>query len=98
MNVVWDEPDRRPCIVVSSFLRLVESPQARGGAYWRNEYNTLAATVRTELGAFEASLSSSFRPCDGIGAEIVAAKLDNLHISTQALIDFLKADDDGQHL
>lgn len=97
VRVIWDDPNRAPARVVSSFLRLVTRPDAKGGAFWNHEYGKLLETVKSARGASDTALANAFRPKVGDGLAAIDQALAIEAEALDALRSFLLADEMGEH-
>lgn len=97
VHVIWDDPNRAPARVVSSFLRLVTRSDAKGGAFWNHEYSKLLKTVENTRAATNSELASAFRPIDGDGLSKLEQTLESEAKAFNDLRDFLVADEKGEH-
>ena len=95
--VDWDDPKRAPTRVVGSFLRLVTRPDAKGGAFWGNEYRKLLEAVQAARKTSEVALANAFRATDGQGLTSLEKALEAEKAPLDALRDFLKQDEKGDH-
>tara|TARA_R100000789_G_scaffold18512_1_gene21351 strand:- start:3985 stop:4335 length:351 start_codon:yes stop_codon:yes gene_type:complete len=65
VTVRWDDPDKGESAFGCSSLQLVTRTNAKGSAYWNNEYEKLLAEVMRSRRATDAALKSGFRPKEG---------------------------------
>jgi hypothetical protein len=96
IEVEWDDPNRPRGKFSSSHFRLVERPDAKGGAYWAAIYqekleNALDTRRRTDV-----DMQRAFRSSEG-GAADVRMKLKAEREAIDDLLMFLEADDAGEH-
>ena len=97
MEIDWDDPARPRSGMTSSFLSLVERPDAKGGPYWAAEYrhrleNTLRARRSTD-----SVMQDAFRSSRGVGAAELRSILDGERAGIEELLRFLDADEAGEH-
>lgn len=95
--VEWDDASRTAGSVASSFLRLVDRPNAKGGAYWRAEYAKLADNALKARAAVNIAISHAFRPVDGTDSQELKSAMRTESECLSALITFLEADERGEH-
>ena len=102
VQVRWEDPNRAPSKIgfdpkERPFLVKVFSPDARGHAYWENEFHKRLGPVekiRAEIGTY---LKSSFRARPGFSRERLAElQARETHALTE-LQAFLAADEAGEH-
>lgn len=96
IEVEWDDMNRPRGKFSSSHFRLVEKPDAKGGAHWAAIYqekleNALDARRRTDV-----DMQRAFRSSEG-GAANVRMKLGAEREAIEDLLTFLDADDAGDH-
>ena len=95
--VKWDDPKRAPTGVMSSFLRLVTRPDAKGGAFWNHEYKKLVDAVKSARATTDNAIGASFRPMNDDGLAALDQSLAAERTALDALRDFLIADEAGEH-
>lgn len=97
VHVIWDDPNRTPTRVASSFLRLVTRSDAKGGTFWNHEYSKLLKTVENTRTATNSELASAFRPIESDGLYKLEQALESEAKALNDLRDFLAADGRGEH-
>lgn len=95
--VKWDDPSRTATMVACFALRLVTRPDAKGGAFWNNEYKELLERVLKTRATSESAIKQGFRPHDGEGVERIDRALKLEQEAVAELREFLKADEAGDH-
>ena len=95
--VEWDDPQRKTTGVMASFLQLVTRPDAKGGAYWNNEYKKLLEAVKVARVRSDTALANAFRPTKGSGIASIDQALSEEKSPMDALREFLEEDEKGNH-
>ncbi|MDR6872685.1 hypothetical protein J2Y55_003704 [Bosea sp. BE125] len=95
--VTWDDPTREDSMVMSTFLKVVSRPDAKGGAYWNHEFQKLTKRVLAARQATDLVIGNAFRPQGGGGAAKVQAALAHEEVSLGELAAFLERDEQGEH-
>lgn len=96
--VKWDDPARDDNVVMSTHLRMVERPNAKGSAFWNHEFQKLKMRVLTARQATDLAIGTAFRPQQGGGAARVQAALAHEKESLDELAAFLNHDERGEHV
>lgn len=95
--VKWDDPKRTATRVASVALQLVTRPDAKGGAYWSNEYRKLQEDVKTARSGVEQAINEGFRPRKRQGLHRLDEALKAERCAVANLRAFLEADEAGEH-
>lgn len=95
--VRWDDKNRPECKIMHNFLRLVERPDAKGGAYWANEHRKLLDIAIPKLRKLEHVLISSFRPGSEPASAAIEVALEQLEAAVKPIHDFAQRDEAGDH-
>lgn len=95
--VKWDDPERTATQVASVALNLVTRPDAKGSAYWNNEYQKHLKSIQVARTATDTALKNAFRPHKGNGLEALQRALEEEQDCMETLKAFLKDDANGEH-
>lgn len=95
--VKWDDEARAQGSIASHALRLVDRPNAKGGAFWHAEYLKLVTTSAEASKGVEAAIRSAYRPFEGEGLQRLQIALKAEGRARAALVEFLEADERGEH-
>jgi hypothetical protein len=95
--VKWDEASRGATQISSSHLKLVDRPNAKGGAYWNHEFQKLADEVRNARKETDLALTNVFRPVGGEGLSTLRTRLEAEHEQLSRLLRFVEEDERGDH-
>jgi len=97
IQVTWDDIDRPPSSILSSHLRLISRPDAKGGVYWRNEYqNVLEPALRARQHVNDL-MSKAYRGQNGDDVEALKEALSREKAVVFDVVEFLDADERGDH-
>lgn len=96
-TIEWEDSAREPARMALDFVLLVERVDAKGGAYWANEHTKLLAPAITKLRSLESALQSSFRPQNSGATAQIPELLYELEGAVAELLEFIRADDNGEH-
>jgi hypothetical protein len=95
--VEWDDPYRKTGSVNSEFIRLVDRPNAKGGAYWNHEFQGRLDRVIAARAETNGFMKTAFRPLKGSQVEVIKAKVAAEQELLAELLQFLVVDDTGDH-
>ena len=95
--VKWDDENRTAAKVASFALRLVTRLDAKGGAYWNNEYKKLLEVVQDVRANTDANLLAAFRPNEGTARSTLDELLKLENAALEKLRNFLTDDENGNH-
>lgn len=95
--VKWDDPSRKDGTYGSAHLRLVDRPNAKGGAFWNHEFQKLKTRALAARQATDLAITNAFRPLEGTGSEKIQAALAHEKSTLADLAEFLAADERGEH-
>lgn len=95
--ITWDDPDRNPGRVMDYALRVVDRPDAKGGAYWSSEYRKLMADILSLRKKTDEAIEQAFRRADGKGVAGLLTVLETDRAAMSETIAFLEADERGEH-
>lgn len=95
--VKWDDPNREFSEIGCSFLELVIRPDAKGSAFWKNEYEKLLADFERARQATDMALRSGFRSEGRVGKKDIEDALQAESEPLRKILAFLAEDEDGEH-
>lgn len=96
IEVEWDDPNRSRGKYSSLHFRLVERPDAKGGAYWAAAYRDRLEDVLDARRQTDGAMQQAFRSSNG-GPSDIRTKLQAEQDAITELLAFLDADEAGEH-
>lgn len=98
-EVLFDNPEFGTKRIVRRFLFLVTRPDAKGGLFWAHEYAKVLDKVLYDRARTDGLMKAAFRDANDIpaNAKSIREHLDREKASIEALLEFLDADEDGDH-
>lgn len=98
-QVLFDNPDHGTKFVVGHFLSLVTRPDAKGGPFWANEYACLLNAALNQRYRTDETMKRAFRNTqdDPIDVTSIRTNLEKEKANILALLEFLEADEAGEH-
>ncbi|ATG47790.1 hypothetical protein CEW89_09575 [Celeribacter ethanolicus] len=99
MDIEWEDQDRAPSSMGSKFLTLVERPDAKGGLFWEHEYGKLLKQVQVHRAVTDGAMQRAFRDRSEERVDVAKLRvaLAQEKAGIKALLDFLDADEAGNH-
>lgn len=102
VTVDWDDAARPQCDigfdpVRSNVLQKVASPNARGQAYWKNEWLKRMEPLSAARSATDSYLKEAFRKVPPFSTKTLAGLREQENRALVELEDFLAADERGEH-
>ncbi len=99
MDIEWEDEARGTTSMGSNFLTVVERPDAKGEAYWANEYEKILKKVQLDRSRTAEALARAFRDKrdDRLDASAIRERLLQEKANLEALLNFLDADEAGEH-
>ncbi|GGD15130.1 hypothetical protein [Aureimonas glaciei] len=95
--VEWDDPGRTSGSVGCDSIKLVDRPDAKGGAYWNHEFKNLLAQLSTTRSQTDAYLGEAFRHPRGSRIAAVQVLIDAEQQMLNRVLQFLSVDETGHH-
>lgn len=97
--VLFDDPEHGMKCIARRFLFLVTRPDAKGGPYWAHEYQKLLEAALEERARTSGVMEYAFRDTSqySFDAAKVRQRLEGEKASIDALLNFLDADEAGEH-
>ncbi|BDA84119.1 hypothetical protein Sa4125_16610 [Aureimonas sp. SA4125] len=95
--VEWDDPGRTPGLVSSDSIKMIERPDAKGGAYWNNEFQTLLAQLASARSRTDAYLGEAFRHSRGSQVAAIRELAEAEQQILAKVLQFLNVDETGRH-
>ncbi|MGP3699070.1 hypothetical protein [Rhodobacter sp. NSM] len=97
VTVRWDDSSRGTFDVASEAISLVERPDAKGGAFWRNEFEKFLKPAIAARNVTSTSMTAAYRPKSEDGVSSIKASLEKEKQAIEALLHFLAEDEAGNH-
>jgi hypothetical protein len=95
--VEWDDPGRTAGSVSSDSIKMVERPDAKGGAFWNHEFQRLLSQAISARSVTDISLRAAFRHRQGSQVGDIKALIEAEQQILNKVLQFLNVDETGNH-
>ena len=96
--VEWDDPGRTAGSVSSDSIKMVERPDAKGGAFWNHEFQRLLSQAISARAITDVSLRAAFRHLQGSQVGEIRTLIEAEQQILNKVLQFLNVDETGSHV